>query len=158
ISGFAHTDGPAKGGFGWAVGVGINHSDIYADWFALRDLLAIAALIVTGFVVMMAALFSARPTRPLTRLVGFTESVARGNLDARVRIKTNDEIAVLAEAFNRMTSDLKETNRRLIQAEKDAAWREMARQVAHEIKNPLTPVMLSAQQIEKAIADRHPDM
>jgi nitrogen fixation/metabolism regulation signal transduction histidine kinase len=106
----------------------------------------------------MAAALSARVTRPLLRLVGFTESVARGNLDSRVSIKTKDEIAVLAEAFNRMTADLKETNRRLIQAEKDAAWREMARQVAHEIKNPLTPIMLSAQQIERALVDRRPDL
>jgi signal transduction histidine kinase len=158
ISGFAHTASIPGGGFGWTVGVGINGSDIYGDVLALRDLLAVATLIVAGFVVLMAALLSARITRPLTRLVGFTESVARGNLDARVSIKSGDEIAVLAEAFNRMTDDLKETNRRLIQAEKDAAWREMARQVAHEIKNPLTPIMLSAQQIEKAAADRHPEI
>jgi nitrogen fixation/metabolism regulation signal transduction histidine kinase len=158
ISGFARTLPAGSGGFGWIVGVGINHADIFADTVALRDLLAVAALIVAGFVVLMAAVLSARLTRPLLRLVGFTESVARGNLDARVTVRTNDEIAVLAEAFNRMTSDLKETNRRLIQAEKDAAWREMARQVAHEIKNPLTPIMLSAQQIERAVADRHADL
>jgi signal transduction histidine kinase len=158
ISGFARTETPAMGGFGWTVGVGIDHSDIYADVTALRGLLAVASLVVAGLVVLMAALLSARITRPLTKLVGFTESVARGNLDARVSIRTNDEIAVLANAFNRMTSDLKETNHRLIQAEKDAAWREMARQVAHEIKNPLTPVMLSAQQIERALADRHPEL
>src|SRR5262249_44751577 len=82
ISGVAHTTSLASGGFGWVVGVGIDYEDIYRDVSALRGLLAVAVLIVAGLVVMMAAVLSARITRPLTRLVGFTESVARGNLDA----------------------------------------------------------------------------
>src|SRR4029079_12967585 len=62
ITGFAHTARVAEGGFGWIVGVGINHEDIYADVRALRDLLAIAAMIVAGLVVLMAAVLSARIT------------------------------------------------------------------------------------------------
>jgi nitrogen fixation/metabolism regulation signal transduction histidine kinase len=56
-----------------------------------------------------------------------------------------------------MAEDLKESNKKLIEAEKRAAWREMARQVAHEIKNPLTPIRLSAQLIERAHHDQHPE-
>lgn len=156
ITGFARAAGPERNGFGWAVGVGINDQEIYADVWQLGEVLLIAALIVTGLVVLGAAVFSHRITDPITRLIRYTEKVARGNLEERVDIRTNDEIAVLADSFNRMVDDLKESNRRLIQAEKNAAWQEMARQVAHEIKNPLTPIKLSAQQIQRAHKDRHP--
>ncbi|HYC77759.1 MAG TPA: HAMP domain-containing protein, partial [Planctomycetota bacterium] len=139
ISGFARCADEASGGFGWIVGVGVNHADVFADVDALRDVLLPAALIIAGCVLLLAALFSARITEPLRRLVLFTEQVARGNYDARVEPTTRDELAVVADAFNRMAADLKESGRRLIEAEKNAAWKEMARQVAHEIKNPLTP-------------------
>lgn len=155
ISGFAATKDTTHG-FTWVVGVGINDTEIYADVHALRDFMVIAALIVTGMVILMAAVFSHRITEPITRLIGYTEELARGNLQARVDIHTNDEIAVLADSFNKMAEDLGESNRRLIKAEKDAAWQEMARQVAHEIKNPLTPIMLSAQQLQRAHEDHHP--
>ncbi|MAG58394.1 MAG: hypothetical protein CMJ83_19065 [Planctomycetes bacterium] len=155
ISGYAHCRAKSDGGFSWTVGVGINGGEIYADVDTLRDFMIIAALIVTGLVILLAAVFSHRITEPITRLIAYTETVARGNLDTRVDIHTNDEIAVLADSFNKMAEDLKESNQRLIKAEKDAAWREMARQVAHEIKNPLTPIMLSAQQLRKAHEDRH---
>ncbi len=155
ISGFAHTAPPLREGFGWVVGVGINHDQIYADVRGLFEFLVAAALLIAGFVILLAAVFSHRLTEPITRLIAYTEEVARGNLDARVDIRTKDEIAVLADSFNRMAEDVKETNRRLIKAEKDAAWKEMARQVAHEIKNPLTPIVLSAQQLRQAWADRH---
>src|SRR6185503_1988043 len=81
ISGFAHCASPANGGFGWIVGVGVDHEDIYEPVRTFRDLLGVGALTVAGLVVVMAALFSARITRPLTRLVVHTEQVARGNLD-----------------------------------------------------------------------------
>ncbi len=155
ISGYAYTDG-AEHGFSWVVGVGINDDEIYADVELLRDFMFIAALIVAGMVVLLAAVFSHRLTEPITRLIGYTAEVARGNLGARVEIKTRDEIAVLADSFNKMAEDLGESNRRLIKAEKNAAWQEMARQVAHEIKNPLTPIMLSAQQLKRAHDDQHP--
>ncbi len=156
ITGFAHCAEAADGGFGWIVGVGVSQKDVFADLTRFQELLGVAALILAGAVVVTAALISARITRPLTRLVVLTEQVARGNLDAQVQVTTRDEIAVLADAFNKMAADLKASNHRLIQAEKDAAWREMARQVAHEIKNPLTPIMLSAQQVQRAHMDRHP--
>jgi signal transduction histidine kinase len=156
ISGFARTAGPEREGFGWVVGVGINHDQVYADVRGLFEFLMVAALITAGIVILLAALFSHRITEPITRLIAYTEEVGRGNLDARVEIDTEDEIAVLADSFNRMAEEVKETNRRLIRAEKDAAWKEMARQVAHEIKNPLTPIVLSAQQLRAAWADSHP--
>jgi nitrogen fixation/metabolism regulation signal transduction histidine kinase len=123
----------------------------------LKNFVIITGLLVTGLVILLAAMFSHRITEPIRRLIGYTVELSKGNLDARVQIHTRDEIAVLADSFNHMAADLKESNRKLIEAEKNAAWSEMARQVAHEIKNPLTPIMLSAQQLERAHKDRHPD-
>lgn len=156
ISGWARTHESARGGFEWTVGVGINNDEIFSDVNSLWNFFVIATLVVAGLVILMASMFSRRISEPITDLIAYTEQVARGNLDSRVEIRTNDEIAVLADSFNRMAEDLKESNARLIQAEKDAAWREMARQVAHEIKNPLTPIRLSAQQLHRAHQDKHP--
>jgi nitrogen fixation/metabolism regulation signal transduction histidine kinase len=86
-----------------------------------------------------------------------TAEVARGNLNARIEIRTGDEIEELANAFNRMTEELLSSRERIVRAEKDAAWREMARQVAHEIKNPLTPMKLSTQHCLRAYQDRAPE-
>jgi nitrogen fixation/metabolism regulation signal transduction histidine kinase len=60
------------------------------------------------------------------------------------------------DSFNRMMEELKDSRHHIIQAEKESAWREMARQIAHEIKNPLTPMRLSASHILKAHRDEHP--
>ena len=157
ISGFAWTARPTEEGFGWTVGVGINSDEIYADVLKLRDFMIIAGLLVTALVTLLALLFSHRLTEPILRLTRHTQRLSRGELDTRVDIHTRDEIQMLAESFNRMAADLKESNQKLIHAEKDAAWSEMARQVAHEIKNPLTPIMLSAQHLERAHEDDHPE-
>ena len=136
ISGFALTRPREEGGFGWSLGVGINGEQIYKSVLGLRTLMTIATLIVVGMVLLLAAIFSHRITEPITRLIAYTSEVARGNLDARVHIGTKDEIEVLADSFNDMVKDLKEANLRLIEAEKNAAWREMARQVAHDQEPP----------------------
>ena len=156
IAGFAHCAPEGTTGFGWIVCVGVDGTDIYADVMGLRGVLVIASIIVTALVIIASAVLSHRVTEPILRLQSHTQQVAQGDLDARVEIDTRDEIEGLADSFNDMAANLKEVNRRLIQAEKDAAWSEMARQVAHEIKNPLTPIMLSAQQLKKAHDDHHP--
>ena len=84
---------------------------------------------------------------PVKRLTRATGQVARGNFNPQVAVKSADELQQLVAAFNRMAIDLKEQQQKLERTHRLEAWAEMARQVAHEIKNPLTPVQLSAEHL-----------
>lgn len=127
-----------------------------------REVAEKIALIVTisigifSLVVITAIVLAHQITRPLAKLIGGIHRVSAGELDFQLSVRSRDEFGQLVEAFNAMTRDLKLSREKLIQAEKDAAWREMARQIAHEIKNPLTPMKLSAQHIRKAYSDHSP--
>jgi two-component system nitrogen regulation sensor histidine kinase NtrY len=91
-----------------------------------------------------------RVTRPVTQLARGARSVASGDWSARVEVISNDEIGELAAAFNRMTEQLTEQRDRAIQAERVAAWRELARRLAHELKNPLFPLQITIENLRKA--------
>ena len=86
-------------------------------------------------------------TNPLSTLIRGTRELAQDNLDYRIPSGPPDEIGMLIESFNHMATDLQENRRRRVEAEKVAAWREIARRLAHEIKNPLTPIQLTVQQM-----------
>jgi len=92
--------------------------------------------------------FSGRIIRPLSTLAESTRRVAEGDWETRVPVTTKDEIAEVSTAFNEMVARLQENQEQLIQLEKMAAWREIARVLAHEIKNPLTPMQLMVQQLK----------
>ncbi|MCY2961393.1 MAG: ATP-binding protein [Planctomycetota bacterium] len=154
---FKHCASTDAGGFGWVVGVGIDNDDTYATVNRLRSVLWGATAIVLAIVVVFTIFVARRTTRPIVELKKHTQRVAAGDLDARVVVESQDELGDLGRAFNDMTAELKESRTRLIKAEKDAAWREMARQVAHEIKNPLTPVLLSANLLERARREKSPE-
>jgi signal transduction histidine kinase len=113
-----------------------------------------AAMLVGGAGILLAVLLSswaaARFTRPVEDLAAAAREVAVGNLGVRVDVTSTDEIGDLAEAFNRMTQDLQEQKERLIQSERVAAWRELARRLAHELKNPLFPLQLTVENLVKA--------
>lgn len=112
------------------------------------------ALLVGGSGILLAILLSswaaARVTRPVERLAGAAQEVAAGNWNARVEISGNDELAELAESFNHMTRELLAQKERLVQAERVAAWRELARRLAHELKNPLFPLQLTVENLVRA--------
>jgi nitrogen fixation/metabolism regulation signal transduction histidine kinase len=76
--------------------------------------------------------------------------VAQGNWSVQVPVASQDELGQLAEAFNRMTGDLIEQRERLVQTERVAAWRELARRLAHELKNPLFPLQLTVENLVRA--------
>ncbi len=154
---YRHCLGPQEGGLGWVVGLGIDNVDIYATVNELNALLVRATLLVLGIAVVLTVLVARRTTRPILALRRHTQRVAAGDLDARLEVDRRDELGELAEAFNRMTAELAESRARLVRAEKESAWSEMARQVAHEIKNPLTPISLSVNLLRRARAEGSPE-
>ncbi|MHB8412295.1 MAG: sensor histidine kinase [Candidatus Acidiferrales bacterium] len=112
------------------------------------------ALIVGGVALALGILLSwwaaARVTRPVEKLVAGAREVASGNWDARVEIESPDEMGALAGAFNQMTGQLVEQRERLVQTERVAAWRELARRLAHELKNPLFPLQITVENLRRA--------
>jgi nitrogen fixation/metabolism regulation signal transduction histidine kinase len=80
-----------------------------------------------------------------------------GKNNEKIEWKRRDEIGQMVDEYNRMIDELAKSADLLARSERETAWREMARQVAHEIKNPLTPMKLSVQHLEKAWKDRTPD-
>jgi signal transduction histidine kinase len=109
------------------------------------------ALIVGGAGILLAILLSgwvaARVTQPIERLAEAAREVAAGNWDTQVEVASRDEIGQLAESFNSMTRQLIEQRDRAMQAERVAAWRELARRLAHELKNPLFPLQITVENL-----------
>jgi nitrogen fixation/metabolism regulation signal transduction histidine kinase len=89
-------------------------------------------------------------TRPVRELAAAAQEVAAGNWGASVEVNRQDELGQLAESFNQMTRDLLDHHERLVQAERVAAWRELARRLAHELKNPLFPLQLTVENLLRA--------
>jgi signal transduction histidine kinase len=90
---------------------------------------------------------------PVKRLTRATRRIARGDFDARIAVRSTDELRRLVDAFNSMADELKAQRGQLERTHRLEAWAEMARQVAHEIKNPLTPIQLSAEHLRRVHAD-----
>jgi len=119
---------------------------------ALKEMLFVL-LLTSGLILLIAlwatSMISRSITEPIQKLVRGTKQIAKGNLKYRVSVHTEDEFALLADAFNQMTEDLEHSTEELKRAEKLAAWREIAQKLAHEIKNPLTPIQLNAQRLQR---------
>jgi two-component system, NtrC family, nitrogen regulation sensor histidine kinase NtrY len=112
------------------------------------------ALLVCGGGIILAVLLSswaaARVTRPVVQLARAAQNVAAGNWDTQVEVHGGDEVAQLAASFNHMTAELLAQKERLVQTERVAAWRELARRLAHELKNPLFPLQLTVENLMRA--------
>jgi nitrogen fixation/metabolism regulation signal transduction histidine kinase len=93
---------------------------------------------------------AARVSRPIEQLAFAAGEVARGRWDTHVAVRGQDEVGALAENFNKMTSQLVEQRDQLVQSERVAAWRELARRLAHELKNPLFPLQLTVENMVRA--------
>jgi two-component system, NtrC family, nitrogen regulation sensor histidine kinase NtrY len=120
----------------------------------LRTEIRSAALFASAAGLLLAVVLSSiaaiRVTKPVEELASAAREVAAGNLNAQVNARTNDELGVLADSFNRMTRDLIDHRERLVQAERVAAWRELARRLAHELKNPLFPLQLTVENLMRS--------
>ena len=103
-----------------------------------------------ALVYLISYIISRRITRPIAVLREGVSHIAAGNLDHRVKIQSRNEVGQLAEGFNQMAHDLKQSLEERMAAERAATWRDAARQVAHEVKNPLFPIRLSVENLQQA--------
>jgi two-component system, NtrC family, nitrogen regulation sensor histidine kinase NtrY len=104
----------------------------------------------------IAVFISGRLTAPLSMLGEGLASVEVGKKSEQLKYKGNDEIGELVRQYNRMVREIEESTHKLANSEREYAWREMAKQIAHEIKNPLTPMKLNVQQLFKSWKDKVP--
>jgi signal transduction histidine kinase len=120
---------------------------------AQQHIRAIAYGVASGGI-LLAIVFSlwiaARVSRPIEQLARASEAIATGNWDVSVPERGRDELAVLARSFNHMTAQLAAQRERLVQTERVAAWRELARRLAHELKNPLFPLQLTVENLVRS--------
>ncbi|MBN1211213.1 MAG: HAMP domain-containing protein [candidate division Zixibacteria bacterium] len=124
-----------------------------------RYIIFLAMLFITVSLLMVAVayLFSNRLAkniaRPLSELSEASKEIAGGNFDQKIEPAGDREIQTLVENFNRMAAQLEQITARLAQTQRVAAWRQVARRFAHELKNPLQPLLISLYQIEKQLLD-----
>lgn len=115
-----------------------------------------ALLLLVVMVMLTASLIANALARPIGRLREGLRETGKGRFAQVEMVKGRDEIGDLMRTFNSMQQQLAESRRQLTQQERQLAWQEMARQVAHEIKNPLTPMKLSVQHLRRAFSDIDP--
>jgi signal transduction histidine kinase len=115
-------------------------------------LLAVLLFILVGAAIGLPT--AERIADPVRRLTRAARRIARGDFDTRVAVRSVDELRRLVDAFNSMAAELKAQQQQLERTHRLEAWAEMARQVAHEIKNPLTPIQLSAEHLRRVHVDR----
>ena len=116
-------------------------------WVTGAILFGVAAIIS----LLVAALLARQLSKPILGLTEGMKRVAAGKLDEKVAVNTGGEIGYLVDSFNRMTQDLKVYKEQLARAERIAAWQDVARYVAHEIRNPLTPVKISLHRLRTCL-------
>ena len=98
----------------------------------------------------IAITFASRLTKPIINLISASDSISKGTLDVKVpEIETDDELKLLNKNFNQMIERLKEQQDKLLMTERYEAWESVARKLAHEIKNPLTPIQLSIDSLRE---------
>lgn len=125
--------------------------------YPMKTTYLVILILITSVIIIVAiwvGLYMARElTVPVERLVHGAQQVGAGNLDISIAASGDDEITVLVESFNKMTRDLRESRVHLMKGQREMAWREVARRIAHEIKNPLTPIKLSAQRLQRRMGE-----
>ncbi len=113
-------------------------------------------VLIFGLFILGATYIANQLISPLEELSDGIKTISDGNLETTLPVKSQDEIGALTNAYNIMVYRLQELQKDLVEAEREAAWKEMAQQVAHEIKNPLTPMKLNLQHLERKL--KSPDI
>lgn len=114
-------------------------------------------LLALGVGIALAALLARHTVGPVAALVAGTQKLARGDFAHRVEVQATGEISQLVDAFNGLASELTVAHERVARAERIAAWQQIARALAHEIKNPLTPIAMAIETLQRTKQRNHPD-
>jgi len=109
-------------------------------------------------VILLSFILTDELLRPIVDLEKATRRVAEGDFSFRILSRSEDELAILINSFNKMIGELGTSREKLVHAEKIAAWQDIAQRLAHEIRNPLTPIKLSAQRILKKYGSNPEDL
>jgi nitrogen fixation/metabolism regulation signal transduction histidine kinase len=124
---------------------------------SLNQTVLLAAICFAVLAAFLAYSLARRIAEPINTLTAATRRVAQGDFEVSISAPSRDEIGHLSESFNQMTSDLKRQRKDLERTKKLEAWAEMARQVAHDVKNPLTPIQLSTEHLLRVFGDPRVD-
>jgi signal transduction histidine kinase len=135
------------------VPVTLRPSEIERQIDELDRLVLFGAILFSLFGGATGYWFAERIAGPVNRLTRATRRIARGDLNARIAATSGDELGRLGQDFNQMAADLERQRTELERTQRLAAWADMARQVAHDIKNPLTPIQLSAEHLRRVNED-----
>lgn len=120
--------------------------------------LMLISIIIVGIAYLISLYISGNITSPVLELSTASKQIAMGNNKLFIKKKSDDELGVLVDAFNLMAKQLDENQKFMYQKQKLEAWNEMARKLVHEIKNPLTPIRLSAERMRKLVKEGNPNM
>ena len=130
------------------------------DDSALINLLGLAGLVGLMSVAISIAVgmyITGRASREIDNLVQATERISKGDLNTPIMAYEEGEFSKLADSFSQMIVDLKNSQSDLAESEKIAAWQTMGRKIAHEIKNPMTPIAISAEDLRRSYHENLPD-
>ncbi|HET9283918.1 MAG TPA: HAMP domain-containing sensor histidine kinase [Candidatus Angelobacter sp.] len=116
----------------------------------IRNISLVIAGVAVFIGVIVSGIVTARVSRPIRNLAQAVGEIGQGNWDVKIETSGKDEIGKLAVAFNQMTEELIGQRERLVQTERVAAWRELARRLAHELKNPLFPLQITVENLLRA--------
>ncbi|ABJ79117.1 HAMP domain-containing protein [Leptospira borgpetersenii serovar Hardjo-bovis] len=117
--------------------------------YRIRLTFSIITVSIFLLAIYFSLLFARKISRPIIELANATQKISMGDTDINLEIREAGEIGALIDSFNQMVKDLKSKDEELMQSQRIAAWKEVAQRMAHEIKNPLTPIQLSAERIRR---------
>ncbi|WP_061235853.1 LIC_11548 family sensor histidine kinase [Leptospira weilii] len=128
-----------------------DRADLTKEKLPYRIRLTFSIITVSIFLlaIYFSLLFARKISRPIIELANATQKISMGDTDINLEIREAGEIGALIDSFNQMVKDLKSKDEELMQSQRIAAWKEVAQRMAHEIKNPLTPIQLSAERIRR---------
>ena len=154
--GYAPGHRGGEGARAFVMGVAVPEAELFAASDAFERVLLVAIIVSIVVLIAWSLAASRAITAPIKSLVYATRRIAGGDLAVAVPERGGPELGELAAAFNLLAHELAVGRDKLAHAERDQAWAEMARQVAHEVKNPLQPMRMTAQLLQRARADDDP--